>query len=154
MESNVTAGRDHLARRNDASVAKGELPEINDVLVVEDEKIQAERLMAVLRLVLGREEVAIRTVPTLDRAIDAVLEKVPDVVFLDDYLRPNDSALQTIPMLERAGFKGPIIVISGEIDRQRSIALKSAGACETVHKDHVDSVRLSEALAKAFAAGH
>ncbi len=87
----------------------------------------------------------------LDKAIDEVLKSLPDAHFLDDYLKPNDSALQTIPFVRRAGYRGPIIVVSGEVDRPRRIELRKAGASDIIHKDDIDSVNVSEALIRAYA---
>jgi len=142
-------GGDFMARRSEATHAKAGLPDLKNVLIVEDEGVDARRMTAVLRIVLGRD-VELRLAPSLDRAIDEVIQLNPDVVFLDDYLKPNDSALQTIPLVRRAGYDGPIIVVSGEVDRPRRIELRKAGAIEIIHKDDVDSVNVSEALIRAF----
>ena len=74
----------------------------------------------------------------------------PEIVFLDDYLKPNDNASQTIPFLQRAGYDGPIVVVSGQVDRQRRALLMTSGASDVIHKDDLDSVRVAEALARAF----
>lgn len=142
-------GSDFLARRSEATSAKASLPALKNILIVEDEGVDARRMTAVLRIVLGRD-VELRLATSLDKAIDEVLRSKPDVVFLDDYLKPNDSALQTIPLVRRAGFEGHIIVVSGEVDRPRRIELRKAGAIEILHKDDVDSVNVSEALIRAF----
>lgn len=142
-------GGDFLARRSEATHAKASLPELKNVLIVEDEGVDARRMTAVLRIVLGRD-VELRLATSLDSAIDQVIQSNPDILFLDDYLKPNDSALQTIPMVRRAGYDGPIIVVSGEVDRPRRIELRKAGALEIIHKDDVDSVNVSEALIRAF----
>jgi DNA-binding NarL/FixJ family response regulator len=143
-------GSEFLARRSDATLAKASLPKLSNVLVVEDEGVDARRLTAVLRIVLGRD-VMLRLAPSLDKAIDEVLKSLPDALFLDDYLKPNDSALQTIPLVRRAGYPGPIIVVSGEVDRPRRIELRKAGASDIIHKDDIDSVNVSEALIRAYA---
>lgn len=150
MTSNKSG--DHLARRSDVTQAKkAQMPKLNEVLMVEDERFDAKRLAALLNLVLGRET-KITIAPSLDKAIDAVLHNPPDMVFLDDYLEPNDSALETIPMVRRAGYKGPIVVISGEWDRERAIALRNAGANGSMHKEDLNSVDLTDMLVKVFAA--
>ena len=143
-------GGDFLVRRNDVTLAKASLPILTNVLIVEDEGVDARRITAVLRIVLGRD-VTLRLAPSLDRAVDEILQSLPDAVLLDDYLTPNDSALQTIPLVRRAGYHGPIIVVSGEVDRPRRIELRKAGAADIIHKDDVDSVNLSEALIRAYA---
>lgn len=143
-------GGDFLARKNDATSARTLLPTLRDVLVVEDESFDARRMSAILHIALGRD-IVLRFATSLDKAIDEVLKATPDVVFLDDYLKPNDSALQTMPLVRRAGYAGPIIVISGEVDRPRRIELRKVGASEVLHKDDVNSVNITEALLRAFA---
>ena len=150
--SKPSSGGEFLARKSDAALNKALLPKLTDVLIVEDEPMDADRLEATLRIILGRET-NVRRAPTLDKAIDAVLHTIPDMLFLDDYLKPHDSALETLPMVRRAGYEGPIIVISGEVDRPRNLELCRAGASETIHKDDVNSVKICEALARVFKVG-
>ena len=143
------AGGDFLARKSSATKIRLSLPEITDVLIVEDKAFDAERLKATLHVMLGYDLV-IRHATTLGGAVDAVLARKPSIVFLDDYLEPNDNAADTLPYMRRAGYDGPIVVISGELDRQRRIVLMAAGAADLIHKDDLDSVRIAEALARAF----
>lgn len=143
-------GRDILAQRHEAVLAKRGLPPLSDILIVEDEHFDANRLQATLHLVLGREA-NVRQAASLGAAIDCVIAASPDVVFLDDYLKPSDTAMDTIPFLRRAGYVGPIIVISGEVDRSRRVELRAAGAAYAIHKDDLDSVQIAEALTRAFA---
>jgi CheY-like chemotaxis protein len=149
MSKSKPNGGDILAHRNAAGLAKRELPELTDILIVEDENFDANRLQATLHLVLGREA-TIRRAATLGSALDSIIAAQPDLLFLDDYLKPNDTALQTIPFLRRAGYIGPIIVVSGEVDRARRVELRSAGVVDAIHKDDLDSTQVFEALARAF----
>jgi len=144
------SGGDFLAQKSDVTQAKREqLPKLRDVIIVEDEGFDERRLTAVLNIVLKRD-CKIRIARSLTKAIDAVLEAMPDMIFLDDYLEPNDSALDTIPMVRRAGYEGPIIVLSGEWDRERAIELKKAGASGSIHKEDINSVELGAMLVRAF----
>ena len=95
-------------------------------------------------------QIKIRRASTLGAALDSVIERAPQLVFLDDYLKPSDNATHTIPFLRRCGYEGPIIVVSGAVDRQRRITLMRAGANDVIHKDDVDSVRIAEALNRAL----
>ncbi len=147
--TSAPTGGDILARRNDANWSKQSLPDIKDVLIVEDEAFDADRLQATLSIILGRD-IEIRRAHTLAVALDRVLEAVPDIVFLDDYLKPNDNAAQTIPLVRRAGYEGPIVIVSGEVDRRRAAELKALGAAHTLHKEDVDSGSVTEALNAAF----
>ena len=141
------AGSEILAERHRLAASSGAPGDLKDILIVEDSRIDGNRLEATLHLVLGRS-ITIRRAETLTSAVDCVLEQLPDVVFLDDYLKPNDTASQTIPYLRRAGYTGHIVVISGEVDRSRRQELIDAGASDALHKDDVDSSAVSEVLGR------
>lgn len=143
------SGGDYLAKRSGVSKSRAELPELSDILIVEDETFDANRLKATLHLMFGYD-VAIRRAATLGRALDEVIARRPEIVFLDDVLKPSDNAAQTLPFLRRAGYDGPVIVVSGQVTRQRRTVLLEAGATDVIHKDDVDSVRVAEALHRVF----
>lgn len=143
------AGGNFLARKSDATKVRQALPQVQDVLIVEDETFDADRLKATLHVMLGYD-LTIRRASTLGSALDCVIARKPEIVFLDDYLKPSDNAAQTIPFLRRAGYDGPIVVVSGQADRQRCAQLTAAGAADVIHKDDLDSVRVAEALARAL----
>ena len=145
--SDRSSGGDFLAKKNDVMHGRPGIARITDVLVVEDENIDADRMRATLHIMLGYS-VEIRRANTLGSAVDNVIARQPHLVMLDDYLKPSDDASQTIPFLRRAGFDGPIIVVSGRATRQRRLELIKAGASDVIHKDEVDSVRLAEALGR------
>lgn len=146
--SNKTGG-DYLAKRSGVTKSRADLPGITDILIVEDETFDADRLKATLHLMLGYD-VEIRRAATLGRAIDEVIARRPEIVFLDDVLKPSDNASQTLPFLRRAGYDGPVVVVSGQATRRRKSVLKEAGAADVIHKDEVDSVRVAEALHRVF----
>ena len=142
-----SAGADHLERRSDVTKLRRDSSDLKDFLIVEDENFDADRLRATLHIMFGYE-ISVRRAATLGNAIDGVIERKPDVLFLDDVLPPNENAMQTIPFLRKAGYEGPIIIVSGRADRVRSAQLKVAGAIDAIHKDNMDSVRLGEALSR------
>ncbi len=146
--SNKTGG-DYLAKRSGVTKSRADLPGISDILIVEDETFDADRLKATLHLMFGYD-VEIRRAATLGRALDEVIARRPEVVFLDDVLKPSDNAAQTLPFLRRAGYDGPVIVVSGQVTRNRKTVLMEAGAADVIHKDDVDSVRVAEALHRVF----
>lgn len=131
--------------------ARQSLPKLNDVMVVDDENIDADRMFATLRVIFGYD-LKMRRAATAGAAIDGVLAAKPDIVFLDDILKPSDDAAHTIPFLRRAGYEGPIVVVSGQVTRTRRTKLLAAGATDVIHKDDIDSVRLAEALHRVFGA--
>lgn len=148
--SSSKAGGDYLAKRSGVTKSRAQLPPLSDILIIDDETFDADRLNATLRLMFGYD-VNIRRVGTLAKAVDEVMTRHPDVVFLDDILKPSDTASQTLPFLRRAGYEGPVIVVSGQVNRQRKTVLKDAGAADIIHKDELDSVRIAEALQHVFA---
>ena len=147
--SNSGSGGDFLAKKSDLMRVRASLPRLQDVLVVEDEMLDADRMFATLRVMFGYN-VEVRRAQTLASAIDCVMARKPEIVFLDDILKPSDDASQAIPFLRRAGYEGPIVVVSGQVTRTRRTTLLNAGATDVIHKDDVDSVRLTEALQRVF----
>lgn len=129
--------------------ARQGLPQLANILIIEDETFDAERLSATLRVMFGYELV-VRRAATLASALDRIIEQKPDIIFLDDVLKPSDDASQSIPYIRRAGYEGPIVVVSGQVTRTRRATLLAAGATDVIHKDDVDSVRLAEALVRVL----
>lgn len=144
------SGGDFLAKKSDITKLRQELPSLRDVLVVDDETFDADRLQATLRVMLGYD-IDVRRAATVTTAVDAVMSRMPELIFLDDCLKPSDTATDSIPFLRRAGFEGPIVVISGQVTRARRQVLIGIGATEVIHKDDVDSVRLAEAMLRIYA---
>lgn len=143
------SGGNFLAKKSDVTKLRLQLPGLKDVLIVDDETFDADRLQATLRVMFGYDT-AMRRAATVATAVDCVLNSKPELVFLDDCLKPSDTATDTIPFLRRAGFEGPIVVISGQVTRKRRQELIGIGAAEVIHKDDVDSVRLAEALLRVY----
>jgi CheY-like chemotaxis protein len=143
------SGGDFLAKKSDITKLRKTLPALQNVLVIEDETFDADRLKATLRVMLGYD-LDVRRAATLGTAVDAVLASQPELVFLDDVLKPSDNALDTIPFLRRAGYSGPIVVVSGQVTKKRKLQLTAAGADDVIHKDDVDSVRLAESMIRVF----
>ena len=148
--SSASTGRDFLAKKSGVIRASQGVPNLEDVVIVEDENLDADRLLATLRVMFGYD-LQVRCASTLAAAVDLVIERAPEIVFLDDVLKPSDDALQTIPFLRRANYHGPIVVISGQVTRTRRALLWAARATEVIHKDDVDNVKLTETLQRIFA---
>ena len=145
-------GSDFLARKSDLTRMRQRIPGLKDVLIVDDNNFDADSLRASLNMMFGYA-LTLRRAKTLGSALDCVIERRPDLVFLDDILPPSDTASTTIPFLRRCGYVGPIIVVSGEMSRTRRQLLLAADAVDVIHKDDLDSVRISEALKIAYQLG-
>jgi CheY-like chemotaxis protein len=148
-DTEASTGSEFLARKSDLTRMRQRIPGLKDVLIVDDNNFDADSLRASLNMMFGYA-LTLRRAKTLGSALDCVIERKPDLVFLDDILPPSDTASTTIPFLRRCGYEAPIIVVSGEMTRTRRQALIAAGADDVIHKDEVDSVRISEALKIAF----
>lgn len=147
--SNSGSGGDFLAKKSGLIQAKKAVAPLRDVVVVEDENIDSDRMFATMRVMYGYD-IQVRRAASAASAADLVMEKKPDLLFLDDILKPSDDASQTIPILRRAGYEGPIVVVSGQVTKTRRAVLLAAGAIDVIHKDDVDSVRLTETIKKIF----
>ena len=145
-----STGCGHLAKRSDLASARAKQEQPVEILIVDDEPLDAERLTATLRVLFGYQ-VQIRWAPSLGEAVKCLAERLPTITFLDDILKPSDDAFLSIPELRRAGYDGPIIVVSGAVTQARRSRLIAGGASDVIHKDDVDSVRLAEAVDRSRA---
>ena len=145
-----STGSGHLTKRSDLASARAKQEQPVEILIVDDEPLDAERLTATLRVLFGYQ-VQIRWARSLGDAVKCVAERLPTLTFLDDILKPSDDAFLSIPELRRAGYDGPIIVVSGAVTQARRSRLLAGGASDVVHKDDVDSVRLAEAVDRSRA---
>lgn len=139
-------GAEFLVRRSDVAKSRRDMATLRDILIVEDRKLDAERMVATLHTMLGYSPV-VRRANTLSSALDEMLKQKPDLILLDDRLVSED-ANESIPMLRRVPFEGPIIVISGHMDRLRRIEVMKMGADEALNKDDVDSVEIAAILTR------
>ena len=143
-------GSGHLAKRSNLASARAKQEQPVEILIVDDEPLDAERLTATLRVLFGYQ-VQIRWARSLGDAVKCLAERLPTLTFLDDILKPSDDAFLSIPELRRAGYDGPIIVVSGAVTQARRSRLIAGGASDVIHKDDVDSVRLAEAVDRSRA---
>jgi CheY-like chemotaxis protein len=145
-------GAGYLAHKSELAKSRKDLPAYKDILIVEDEALASDRLVATLRGLLG-QDLEVRRARTVNTAIDMMLQKLPDLIMLDDYVGPHDTALDSLPLIRHTKFAGPVIVVSGRMSRHRRAELLSKGADETINKDDLDSGTISEALLRLISAG-
>ncbi len=140
-----TCGPKHLARKNELAGAQAKHHALRDILLINTGPLDAERLTATLRVLFGYKA-QIRTASTLPDGIDFIENAVPSVVFVDDRPQHGVDAEQAIPLLRKASFLGPIIVVGEKIAPARRAKLLQIGAGEVLHRDDLDSVSVAEAL--------
>jgi DNA-binding NarL/FixJ family response regulator len=142
-------GSGHLAKRSDVARVRTRHGKPSNFLIIDDEHVDAERLTATLHVLFGYQ-VAIRCTSSLQAAVESLADGHPSITFLDDILKPSDDASRSMPELRRAGYDGPIIVVSGALTPSRRARLIADGAVDVIHKDDVDSVRVAEAVDRAL----
>jgi CheY-like chemotaxis protein len=135
---------DFLRHKSGVHKSRIAAAQIADILIVEDSQIDGKTMSALLRSAFGRD-VTIRHATSLIRAKTMLLERMPDLVVLDDIMPPKDRADTSIPYLRQNGVAGLVIVVSGEMTRVRRLKLLHAGANEVLHKDDLNVMSLLEA---------
>ena len=143
-----TCGPKYLARKNELAGARAKIHELSAFLLVDTGNLDAERLTATLRVLIGYKA-QIRTVSTLSDAVDCIETEIPSAVFIDDLPEIGSDTREAIPLLRKSNFLGPIIVVSEKIAPPRRAALMKLGASEVVHRDDLDSVSVAEVLTSA-----
>lgn len=138
-------GAEYLVEKSDLARLSKEMPKFRDIVVFEDERLDSDRLLATLRTIYGYE-IEVRRARTLTSGIDLLLAKLPDLVMLDDYMGPTDRADDALPLIRRAGFMGPIVVVSGELNRNRRTQLLRLGVADAINKDDLDSGSIGKVL--------
>ncbi len=141
---------EHLTRRSDLTRNRQRLPSLGSVLVIDHTCADADRIRATLSVIFGYD-LKVRHATTIKLAVADIMEEMPHIIFVDDCLKPTDNALETIPLLRRAGYQGDIVVVSGQLDHHRHRRLMAAGAADAIHKDDLNSVRIGETLDKVLA---
>jgi CheY-like chemotaxis protein len=136
-----------LVRKSELAKRIRALPPLRDIMVIDDNEQDARHAVVVLRLLLG-PELVVTSHRYLAKAVAELQRKMPDLIILDDHLPPMDRAESSLKALQRFGFKGPFIVMTGMLDRQRKLELEKLGPLGLIHKDDLDSFSLSEVLTR------
>ena len=112
------------------------------VLIADDFKA----LCDVIRLYLERAEdmIVVGESPNLDEALEEVKSLSPDVIIMNDYLPPVDSAVAAA-LFRGRGIPAAIVAISMEIEPQLIHRSFQNGVDGFIHKSEIDEV-LVEAI--------
>lgn len=138
-------GAEYLVEKSDLARLGKEMPKFQDIVVLEDERLDSDRLLATLRTIYGYD-IEVRRARTLTSGVDLILARLPDLVMLDDYMGAVDRADDAIPLIRRAGFTGPIVVVSGALNRNRRTELMRLGVADAINKDDLDSGTIGKVL--------
>ena len=109
----------------------------------------ADVLASTLRLLFGHQ-IRIRHVRYGRDIRKAIIDQMPDLLFLDDRLGHGFSAEVNLGMIRASGYHRLPIVMSGLLTRKRTIELLRLAVADVVHKDDIEAARLSEAILKVL----
>jgi CheY-like chemotaxis protein len=139
--------RSVLVRKSELAKRMRLLPPLRSIMVIDDNEQDARHAAVVLQMLLG-PTVNLTSHRYLAKAVAELQRHMPDLIILDDHLPPMDRAETSLKALQRFGFKGPFIVMTGMLDRARKLELEKLGPLGLIHKDDLDSFSLSEVLTR------
>ncbi|MCT7949514.1 response regulator [Ancylothrix sp. C2] len=113
------------------------------ILVVDDD--QVDRMAVRRALQSARVRMELSEAPDCATALATLYEQTFDCVFLD-YLLPDGDGLTLVKEIRSAGFKMPLVVLTGQGDEQIAVDLMKAGASDYLSKAKVSSENLSKSL--------
>lgn len=134
-----------LAKRSLLAQRMKDVPRYGNILIIEDNPLESERLASTLRGIFGYEA-NIRQCRTLGTALDAVMSSAPELIFLDDRLGPIDRAEKSVPFLRNTQCRARIIVVSSFVDRRRRADIMKLSVDAVIDKDDLDSTSICDAL--------
>lgn len=124
------------------------------ILVVERSAVDGDRMVATLRVLFGYQTRIDRTF-SVPEAVAQLAAGMPTILLLGDTGNAADGAaddaalLAAMAQLRTAGYEGPVIAITGLLNRSRRARLLSAGAIDAFHKDELCSERITQALRRS-----
>src|SRR6478672_1078774 len=122
------------------------MEEILKILVVEDDEVDRMAIRRSLKSVGFLMELS--EAEDCQSAIATLKQKNFDCVFLD-YRLPDGDALTLVKDIRKAGFKMPLVVLTGQGDEQIAVELMKAGASDYISKGKVSAESLSRSLRNA-----
>ncbi len=137
--------RSVLVRKSELAKRMRLLPPLRNIMVIDDNEQDARHAAVVLQMLLG-PELNLTSHRYLAKAVAELQRRMPDLVILDDHLPPMDRAETSLKALQRFGFKGPFIIMTGMLDRARKLELDKLNPLGLIHKDDLDSFSIAEVL--------
>ena len=116
------------------------------VLIADDFKV----LRDVIRLYLERagDINIVGEAPELDYALELAKTLQPDVIIMNDYLPPVDTALAT-SLFRQEGISAPVLAISMSVERELIQRSLEHGVTGFMHKDEI-ALHLVEAIRSVY----
>ena len=117
------------------------------VFLVDDDEDDYVLTRGLLGDIPGSFELA--WMPSIDKARAALRDTVPDLILLD-YLLGAESGLDFLKELRRAGLGLPVIILTGQGDREIDMAAMAAGATDYLVKSELSAAILDRAIRYAM----
>ena len=119
------------------------------ILIADDNSADSKFLMTTIRIIVGSENELV-TAPSLRKAIEALQATPFGLIFIDDRLSGIEKFETSMPQLRKAGYAGPVVVVSGFLSSERRRLLFELGAVDAIHKDDIEGLRIAEAMVRAL----
>jgi diguanylate cyclase (GGDEF)-like protein len=123
--------------------------EVRDVLLVEDNLIDAQLIRRLLRRVSSSAYYRITHVRTLNDAVLSAEELTPHVILADLNL-PDSRGTQTVASLQTSYPEVPLVIVSSWEDEAISLRSVKAGAQDYLVKGHIDGANLHRVIRYAI----
>ncbi len=117
------------------------------ILLVDDDPAEHVLLKRKLEKV-GGTTIQLDYVGDIGSAVDRIKMGDIDIVFLDNRLVPNNDFRETAPQLRKAGFVGPIGIISSDLSGSYFQRFQEYGADFRIGKDEIDGTAISFIVAE------
>jgi CheY-like chemotaxis protein len=115
------------------------------ILIVEDDLRQIQRYAKVLK------RYRLTCVGTGTAALEALAERIPDLIILDHVLAEGELGLTFLPRLKKVAAHVPVIVVSGTLDIVEKLqALQGPGSAAYVIEKPVDIEQLEQTVLTAL----
>ncbi|UCF47734.1 MAG: EAL domain-containing protein [Myxococcales bacterium] len=123
--------------------------EVRDVLLVEDNLIDAQLIRRLLRRVSSSSYYRITHVRTLNDAVLSAEELTPHVILADLNL-PDSRGTETVASLQTSYPDVPLVIVSSWEDEAISLRSVKAGAQDYLVKGHIDGANLHRVIRYAI----
>ena len=139
------SGADFVAAKAELDRHREKMPDWTKFLIIDDCRSDAAVLRGVLHSWLGYD-IDVQVEASMGTAMDRLKCELPNVIFLDHLLPPQNDSAKVFPYLRAVGYEGPIVVISGMVSQPKRRELVKAGAFDVLHKDDMNSMSVGEIL--------
>jgi CheY-like chemotaxis protein len=143
-------GSDVLKQKSILSIEMKRVSTIRDIMVIDDSAQDCMHLRTLVHLLLG-DGVTTTCFSSVARAGSKLRERMPDLLFLDDHVPPVDRIETSLKTLQRFGYAGPVVFMTGALSTARRRELIPLLPLAILDKDDLNSLRLAEILSTFIA---